>query len=1794
VSPGGIFNPASATVGANQLTYTFTDINGCTNAANLAVTVNALPVVDAGINQTYCDTNLVVQLTGFTPTGGIWTGSNITSGGAINLGPLTPGNYKYYYTYTDGNGCDAVDSIEVIITAPTPSNAGIDFSVCINAAAVALNGLPAGGVWSGSGITGNSFNPTTAGVGSWPLSYTYGTGSCQSVDQLLATVNPLPIVIAGAPQSFCIDAGTQQLTGTPASGTWSGLGVSPGGIFNPASATVGANQLTYTFTDINGCTNAANVAITVNALPVVDAGQNLTFCDTNLVVQLTGGIPVNGIWTGSNVTTSGGLDLGPLTPGVYTYLYTFTDGNGCDEVDSIEVTITAPTPAIAGNDTTACIDAPLIALNGQPAGGVWSGQGISGNNFNPLLVGVGTWTLTYTYGTGTCQTNDQIVVTVFPLPVVDAGQQVAFCIDAGVQQLNGTPTGGSWTGIAATSAGLFDPQQAGVGSFTLYYSYSDINLCSNLDSVNVLVNALPIVNAGPDTSFCFQPISALLPTASPAGGTWTGPGVTNSSTGLFDPSLAGLGTHTIVYSFFDANGCSNSDSLLVTVINPANVNAGNDTAVCINSGTFVLSGIPSGGAWSGTLIQPNGQVDPNLAGTFDLVYTYGSGTCLRRDSLSLLVNPLPVLDLTGNIQVICVDQPAFALVAIPFGGTWAGPGVSGSTFNPGIAGAGNSTLIYSYTDLNGCSNVDSITITVNPLPVVFAGNDTTVCDLPSPVNFYGNFSNSGTWTGTGVNPSGVFLSPGVGTYDLVYSYTDANGCINRDTMLVTVVAPQIADAGPGDTVCVDAGSFFLPSFFPATGGTWSGPGIINSGTGLFDPALAFQNNTVTTAFTLFYSYGAGNCYTIDSTLIIIHPLPVVYAGIDIDTCISVSPFSLPGFNPFGGWWSGQGVVDSITGLVSPSVAGVGLHQLVYTYINPLTGCRNSDSLFFRVDPLPIPDFVIDTVLCVNNVYSPQNTSTGGAVWFWDFGNGVTSTLQFPSITYTAIGNYSILQVITSVEGCVDSIRQSVRVVEPPQPSFSLLPDEGCGPLEVIFTNTSSAYNPSYIWNFGNGQTDTSANPLPVTFLASLYNDTTYYITLSIANLCGSVSYTDSVLVHPSPTSYFGLNVNSGCSPLTISFSNNSYGLPTSYLWNFGDGSTSTDSLPAPHTYFAFANDTTYYITLITFNACGTDTLVDSIRVQPNTVNAFFNTNPTQGCAPLTVNFTNFSTGGSVYAWNFGDGNISSQYNATHTYLSAGLYTVSFVVTNNCSFDTAYVSIEVWPQPALAFSSSADTICAQAPIGFTNTSPDPLINILWDFGDGNQSTQTSPVHSYSQPGLYLVSFIGTGSVHGCIDTIYKNILVAPLPVADFDSLLNEGCQPLNLTFTNQSTGASSWYWDFGDGNFSSVYSPSHTYLNSGSFQVNLYLETALGCKDTSTGLVVVRPKPQSAFTLSQDSACGAPATIQLTNTSTPGTGADWTFGNGQQSTQISPSVTYNQTGLFNIQLISTNSFGCKDSAIDQFEVHVAPQAAISAADYNGCEDLLVTFINSTINGTSFYWDFGDGNTSTDVAVQHLYTEPGQYQVTLVASGAGGCVDTVDLASLITVFPGPEADFSFVQTSNPALYGLVDFYNASVDAISYQWDFDDTNTSSLENPTNRFENVGIYNIELIAISANGCTDTMVKPLDLNYFDGLQVPNAFAPEGDQPGALYSRFAPQGISLQQYRLEIYDTWGVLIWSTEELRDGKPAEGWDGKKDGVDLPGDVYVWKIDARFMNGVEWPGQQREGNAPPRKTGTVTLIR
>lgn len=1774
----GLNTTIGATVTANPTstqTYTVTGANGtCSGTANVTITVNPLPVVNAGPDTTVCDQPIAFQL-GASPAGGTWSGPNVTAGGQFT--PSGAGSFTVTYSFTNANGCTNTDSRIVTVVSPTPAVAGPDFQSCLGSANVTLNGAPVGGTWTGTGVTsGGVFTPNT--LGTYNLVYNFGTGSCLTRDTLVATVVPLPVVDAGPNFTICIDAGIQNLTGTPGGGTWTGAGITnPGGQFTPSSAGAGTFTLTYAYTDgATGCSNTDVLTAIVNPLPVVNAGIDTTVCNQPVPFQVWS-TPTGGTWAGTDIT-AGGI-FTPNGTGAFTVTYSFTNANGCTNSDSRVITVVNPVVPNAGADFSVCINAPNVTLTPNPAGGSWTGPNVTtGGIYDPTTVG--TETLVYTLGSGACLQRDTLLVTVNPLPVVNAGADITNCISVPSVNLSGTPAGGTWTGTGITNpSGVFSPPTSGAGTFNLTYTYTEpATGCSASDVMVSIVNPLPVVNAGNDTTLCDQPFPVQF-TGTPAGGTWSGTNVT--SAGVFTPN--GTGTFTLTYTFTNGNGCTNTDTRVVTVQAPIQPNAGADFQVCIDGANVTLAPTPTGGTWTGSGVTSGGIFDPTVAGTFNLVYSYGAGNCLLRDTLAVTVNPLPVVDAGPNFTV-CIDAGIQNLNGTPAGGTWTGTGISNSSgqFNPATSGAGTFTLTYTYTNpATGCTSSDFLSATVNPLPLVNAGVDTTLCNQPLPVQFNGTPS-GGTWSGVNVTPTGVFTPTGTGSFTLTYTITSGAGCVNSDSRVVTVVNPVPSNAGPDQSACIDAPNVTLNGT-PASG-TWSGTDVTSGG--IFNPTTAGT-------FTLVLSNGAGNCLMRDTMLFTVNPLPIVNAGPNADFCPSDAAVNFNG-TPVGGTWSGTGITNAALGTFDPAVAPVGNHNIVYTFTNPATGCLNRDTLVAMVHPFPTANFTYNPIVCIGVMETFTNTSTLGNSYAWTFGDGGSSSAVSPTHAYAAQGFYDIEVVVSSAFGCLDSITHQVEVRIPPVADFSLTPDSACAPVLVSFTDLSTGPSLTYNWNYGNGNTSSGAVPVSQTYNQGVIADSTYTITLQLTNFCGTSTHQETVVAMPSPTAIFGTNTDVACSPVDLQIVNNSLGLPDTYYWDFGDGSPTSNSSAATltHQFTTGTNDTIYTITLAVTNECGTDTAQYNIHVMPNQVNAFFNTSVTSGCVPLTVDFTQFSQGATISHWDFGDGNVSNAYSPSHTFATAGTFTVQLFANDGCGYDTTTVQITVFPSPTVAFSSSPDSVCINDLFTFQNQSVG-LASNTWYFGDGDSSLLTNPTHAYTTSGTYVVTLVGVSQTNGCTASVSHPIVVSTNPVAAFTPVPNSGCVPLTVSFQNNSTNSNFQAWSFGDGNFSSTVSPIHTYTSSGTFTVTLYVENANGCYDSLQQTVTVYPLPVADFTFVTSNPCTQPLDVVFTNNTTGAVNYQWNFGDGQTSALTNPIHQYAADGQFTIELIASNIYGCTDTATAVIDSYLQAVASFTLPNDSLCVNEPATFVSTSTNAIDLSWDFGDGSILTGSPVDYSFGGSGTFPITLIAYGEGGCNDTITVNQPIVVMPTPVAGFTFVNVQSPdPLSGTVEFTNTSVDADYYYWEFGNGNSSTEVDPTERYNQFGEFDVMLIATSEFGCVDTAYQTVAVDFFYGLFIPNAMSPGHNEFEV--ANFIPKGVGLKTFELLIYDDWGNLIWSTTALdSDGRPTEYWDGTYMGQPVQQDAYVWKCTATFMNEKVWEGKEYN-NGVFKRAGTVTVIR
>ncbi|MBP7809635.1 MAG: PKD domain-containing protein [Bacteroidia bacterium] len=800
---------------------------------------------------------------------------------------------------------------------------------------------------------------------------------------------------------------------------------------------------------------------------------------------------------------------------------------------------------------------------------------------------------------------------------------------------------------------------------------------------------------------------------------------------------------------------------------------------------------------------------------------------------------------------------------------------------------------------------------------------------------------------------------------------------------------------------------------------------------------------------------------------------------------------------FGDYW-GMGH-DSIlpwrpwppTTPITINYPGIGTYSVVLRDSN-LCGV-STRTINVSIIAAPIANFnVPPNPLCQNAPVTFTNTSTTGYFYKWDFGVGagyVNTSYAPQTFTYTTPGTYTVMNVVYFAAGCSDTAKQVITILPAPTASFVMTPTVGCNTLTAVSFTDVSVSAIAWNWNFGNGNTSASQTPPAQTY--TTIGNSVITLTVTGANSCRNIR-TSTVTVFQSPVAAF--SPTSSCVGSAVTFTDQSTAASTNTItnwnWNFGDGSPTTVLQNPVHTFTA---NGTYTVTLVVNSAVCSSTLAQNflVNVKPT---AAFTVSPLSGCPTLTVNFTNGSANATSFLWDFGttptftSNATNPVFNYTNSTASAISPTITLIAMTGagCS-DTATQSINVFPKPIASFTVNTTPGCSPLALTFTNTSTGAL-NYNWDFGDGNNSILTSPVHTYTNATLFAQTFtvqlIATNS-NGCTDTTTQVITTFPKPLFTFTMIPASGCSPLNVNFPT-IPGAVTTNWDFGDGNTSTSLNPTHTFTNTTlsnlTFTVTLIAQNAFMCVDTAYGMPIVFPKPIANFLRNPVSGC-SPLLVNFVNTSTLNVGNNWDFDDGNLSTLTNPAHTFttNNTSsntVYNVQLLVISADGCRDSVQKTVTLLPLPQADFSV-DTPACSPKILTFTNLSSGANTYNWNFGNSNTSTATSPTQQYINNSginqTYTVQLIATNAVNCKDTLEVPIVVhsqpnyNITPSPTSGCAPLTTNFPAVAG----------AISYNWNFGDGNTSTSAPVLHTFVNVTtanvVYTVQLIASDAYSCADT-----------------------------------------------------------------------------------------------------------------------
>lgn len=869
------------------------------------------------------------------------------------------------------------------------------------------NGGGAGGAGSSLVPSGGTCLPANnGGNGYVTINYIVGPGT--------ATASNTGAYCAGA--SIVLTGGGGNASSTYA---WTGPNGFTSNVQNPTipvstTANAGTYNLTVTST---GCVATAATTVTVNPLPTVNAGSDQMVC-TGAAVTLSGSGATSYTW---NNSITNGLSFIPTTTTTYTLTGT---SSGCTNTDQVLVTVN-PLPTIVANDVSVCAN-ETVTLNASGASTYsWSpGTDLNqttGASVNSTPVATITYTVTGTDVNG-CINTDPITVTVVPTTPVNAGPDVFIC------QGNST--------ILSASGGINYTWDNGLGNgnnvsisplSTTTYSVigTDANGCPGTDNMTVSVNANPTIDAGPDLTICAG--SSITLTGSGAiNYTWDN-GATDGIT--FIPLTSELFTVTGT----DANGCTNTDQINVTVNPLPTVNAGLDQTVCEGTSVTLSGSGASTYSWDNG-ISDNSAFVPSSTLTYTVTGTDING-CINTDNVIVTFNPLPLTN-AGTDVIVC-DGTGITLSgsgAATY--SWNNGVTQGSAFNSAV---GTVTYTVTGTSAAGCVASDNVDVTVNPNPTPSIQGTLVYCvGFPTTLSSNATYTSYNWSTGSTSNTSNASII----NNPITLTVTNNFGCQGQSAAVITT---ELANIISTTTVTICQGQ----------------SAIIHG-----------VNQTVAGTYTQNFTSPIG-CDSISNVQLIVTPLPAINAGIDQTLCLGNSSILTATGGSNYNW--NNGVLNGVN--FTPPL---GTNTYTVSGSGP-TGCVNTDQVVINVIPLPTIAFSPDvttgcTPLTIN--FTNNNPNTTNCVWTMSDGtilNGCGTVTN----TFEAIDCYDITLTATDNFGCTNSLTTTnlVCVEAPPIAAFNGTPTVlNEYDSEVEFHNTSVGGS-TYLWDFGdNSGSSTLVDP----------------------------------------------------------------------------------------------------------------------------------------------------------------------------------------------------------------------------------------------------------------------------------------------------------------------------------------------------------------------------------------------------------------------------------------------------------------------------------------------------------------------------------------------------------------------------------------------------------------------------------------------------------------------------------------------------------------------------------------------
>lgn len=1720
---------------------------GCTASADALVRVfpepSALIIVDQNVSCVGGSDGALNSFVsgGTTPYTYSWSPNGETT---PSISGLSVGTYGL--TVTDANGCtDAVNANVIQDDSELPIALCQDVTVQLNGSGTAT--ISAGAVDNGSSdncgiaslvVSPNVFSCAEVGANPVVLTVTDVNGNVNTCNATVAVVDPVPPVAVCQDLTVTLDAsGNASIVaadvdnGSSDNCAVQSISVSPNSF---TCADLGANTVTLTVTDFGGNVTTCDATVTV----LEDTDPVAVCQDVTVQLDATGNVSVTGTQLGGGSTDNCAVDNITVNPADFT----------CADIGDNTVTVTV---FDANGNSASCTATVSVEDALAP---------------NALCQGI----TVYLDAAG----NASIVAA-----DVDAGSTDNCAID----NISATPT--SFT-------------CAEVGPNLVQLTVTDVN--GNVSTCNANVDVQDTISP---TAVC-QDVTVQLDangTASVAAADIDNGSSDNCgsvsisiSPNSFDCTVSSPGMVELTVT--DDEGNSSTCTATVNLIENTP-----PTAVCQNvtvqldaSGNASIVAADVDGGSSDNCGVANLSVDPS---TFDcsnvgdntvtLTATDANGNssiCTATVTVEDDVDPTAVcqditvqLDATGNVSIAAADVD---------GGSTDNCSVTSLSVTPNsftCSNLGTSTVILTVEDADGNTSTCTADVTVedNVPPTAVCQDITVQLGANGNASIVPNQIDNGSSDVCGIASLALDITSfdcsnlGLNTVELTVE--DNSGNVSTCNAQVT-----IEDDVDPNAVCQN-----LTIYLDENGTVSANPADVDNGSTDNCSVVAFSLSQTDFAcadlgqavITLTVEDQSGNTDDCVSVFTVVDTISPVIVGCPADiTVVPDSSDCTPSVT-----WTEPTATDNCTATISSNFASgdnfpVGTTTVIYD-AEDQSGNTASCSFDVTVQPTPVVVSVTSPVgTCGYNITcngaadgtATANVSGGCAPYTFAWSSGQS--------TQTATGLDAGEHVVIVVDANGTLVSDTIELTQPEplvtdsltSPTYIGGANISCagmadGSININVLGGSDCQNYSYAWVGPDGFTSNSED------LSGLEAGT-YSVTVTDVNGCTLVNGIEITEPAPIdlqafPNTYNGFNVtcfgeDNGAINLEVSGGTAGY----VYDWSNDDVEQDIDSLTAG-IYNVLVTDT---------NGCEATLSVDlteptQIAIVPT------DTIPVSCNGALTGQFTVQASGGvPTYSYLWSNGDMDPTLNG----VGAGTYSVVATDQNGCQDSiqlemlepTAIdvVVLDVVDATCFGYDDGSATISASG-----GTPP-----FLYGWSPTLQNTPTATDLSAGNH-IYTVT-----DANGCMnsDTVVVSEPDQIILVTSNDTTI---CPGTVVPLTVEASGGGGTYlitWDNGEG-FGTSYDP---YIEQ-TTNIPVVAIDQNGCESVPNSVIVTTFSPVSAsFGSTVVDQCTQPFQVDFTNSSTNASSYSWTFGNGDNSTQFLPSTAYDSAGTYLVTLVAESSDGCLDSVTNPVNIQGLPEAAFSIPNPDGCYPIFVGFFSQSSGASSYFWQFGDGETSTDSNPYHFYEEPGAYTVTLIITNQFGCMDTLSIDSAVVAFPQPTAAFIPIQTA--AENGReFNFINQSEGATEYLWAFGNGDYSELFEPTYMYPEAGSFDIVLRAFNEFGCLDTMRYSIDVELISGLFVPNAVAI--GEPGDA-GVFFPKGAGIATYHAWIFDLWGNQLWESTELVDGSPSEYWDGRYQGKLVPQGAYTWKVDAVFKDGVIWEGMVQEFGKP-KNAGSVTIL-